>query len=57
MISRKIIIDPGLGKSIGRNVTEACFESGFQNYNNFITTFRKSTGYTPKQYKDMLKLK
>lgn len=41
----------------GKNITEACFQSGFRNYNNFITIFRKCTGCTPKQYKDMLKTK
>lgn len=34
----------------GKNVTEACELSGFANYNNFITTFKKHTGYTPKKY-------
>ncbi|MFC5469126.1 AraC family transcriptional regulator [Cohnella suwonensis] len=37
----------------GKNVTEACFQSGFQNYTNFITEFRKITGYTPKKYRNM----
>jgi AraC-like DNA-binding protein len=41
----------------GKNVTEACYLSGFKDYNNFITSFRKSTGCTPKKYQDMLKLK
>lgn len=34
----------------GKNVTEACFQSGFNNYTNFITSFKKITGYTPKKY-------
>ncbi len=34
----------------GKNVTEACELSGFANYSNFITTFKKHTGYTPKKY-------
>ena len=34
----------------GKNVTEACELSGFTNYSNFITTFKKHTGYTPKKY-------
>lgn len=37
----------------GKNVTEACFQSGFQNYTNFITEFRKITGFTPKKFRDM----
>lgn len=34
----------------GKNVTETCYLSGFTNYTNFITTFKKHTGYTPKKY-------
>lgn len=34
----------------GKNVTETCYLSGFGNYSNFITTFKKHTGYTPKKY-------
>lgn len=41
----------------GHNVTEACFLSGFTNYNNFITTFKKHTGYTPKKYASSLQRK
>ena len=36
--------------SAGKNVSETCYLSGFTNYNNFITTFKKITGYTPKKY-------
>lgn len=34
----------------GKNVTETCYLSGFTNYSNFITSFKKHTGYTPKKY-------
>lgn len=34
----------------GKNVTETCELSGFTNYSNFITTFKRHTGYTPKRY-------
>lgn len=34
----------------GKNVTETCYLAGFANYSNFITTFKKHTGYTPKKY-------
>ena len=34
----------------GNNLTEACFDSGFNDYNHFITTFKKNCGITPKQY-------
>ncbi|MDO4294232.1 MAG: AraC family transcriptional regulator [Eubacteriales bacterium] len=36
--------------SQGYSVTEACFRTGFRNYNNFITTFRNQVGCTPGQY-------
>lgn len=36
--------------SQGNSVTETCFRAGFQNYNNFITSFKKMTGTTPGQY-------
>lgn len=34
----------------GCSVTDACFESGFQDYSYFICTFHKETGMTPLQY-------
>lgn len=34
----------------GNSLTEVCFESGFNDYNHFITTFKKNCGITPKQY-------
>ncbi|MDR1699757.1 MAG: AraC family transcriptional regulator [Lachnoclostridium sp.] len=36
--------------SDGKNVTEACYQSGFNDYSNFITSFKKVTGITPKHY-------
>ena len=35
----------------GHNVTEACFASGFNSYNYFISTFKKYVGMTPMQFK------
>ncbi len=35
-----------------KNVTEACIESGFNDYSNFISAFRKKVGMTPKEYKN-----
>lgn len=31
----------------GRNVTEACYDAGFNSYNYFITLFKSKTGKTP----------
>lgn len=42
--------------SEGMNVTETCYNCGFGDYSNFITTFRKITGYTPKKYQQNFKL-
>ena len=41
--------------SSGINVTEACYNTGFNDYSNFITTFKKITGYTPKKYQQSFK--
>lgn len=38
--------------SEGKNVTEACTLCGFQNYSNFIRTFKKYTGISPGKYKN-----
>lgn len=34
----------------GRNVSEACSLSGFNDYSNFIRTFKQVTGYSPTKY-------
>lgn len=39
----------------GMNVTETCFSCGFSNYPNFITEFKKITGYTPKNFQKTMK--
>ncbi len=36
----------------GSTVTEACFESGFNNCSYFISTFKKIVGVTPLKYKN-----
>lgn len=35
----------------GANVTEACYESGFNDYSNFIALFKQAEGETPLKYK------
>lgn len=37
--------------SQGLSVTEACQQSGFNDYSNFIRSFRHITGYTPGQFR------
>ena len=37
--------------SKGASISEACLNSGFDDYANFITLFRKHYGVTPKNYK------
>ena len=34
----------------GASISEACFRSGFDNYANFITSFKKHFGVTPKNH-------
>jgi|GEM_PF-1729655 len=34
----------------GSSVTNACYDAGFQNYSNYIKTFSKTFGLTPRQY-------
>ncbi|MBO7187740.1 MAG: helix-turn-helix domain-containing protein [Clostridia bacterium] len=36
----------------GKSVFDACIESGFPDYSNYIRLFKKRFGITPKQYKD-----
>lgn len=38
----------------GASVSDACFDSGFNNYNNFITLFRKTYKMTPNKYRNKL---
>lgn len=35
----------------GKNVTEACYLSGFNDYANFVRTFKKAEGISPGKYK------
>ena len=34
----------------GSSVTNACYDAGFQNYSNYIKTFTRTFGLTPRQY-------
>ncbi len=36
----------------GKSVFEACMQSGFSDYSNYIRLFRKRFGITPKQYRN-----
>jgi len=37
-----------------KNVSEACYQTGFENLSHFIKTFKKFTGDTPTGYKNRL---
>ncbi|MEY8354174.1 AraC family transcriptional regulator [Lachnospiraceae bacterium 54-53] len=39
----------------GHTVSEACHLSGFNDYSNFIRTFRQTTGHTPGQFKKLIR--
>lgn len=39
----------------GNTLMEACYGSGFNNYSHFITTYKKISGMTPKQYLKLYK--
>lgn len=41
----------------GKTVTETCYLSGFNDYNNFIRTFKKITGISPGQYQKSFLMK
>ena len=56
MTPRRYLEDKKLQKSCmllrqGYSVTDACFESGFDDYSHFITVFKKKFGTTPLKYK------
>lgn len=52
ILEKKIIFAKSL-LSHGASVTEACYNSGFNDYSNFIRTFKLYTGTTPGAYKDL----
>ncbi|MBR4888778.1 MAG: AraC family transcriptional regulator, partial [Clostridia bacterium] len=35
----------------GRSISEACYQSGFENMSTFIRSFRNITGMTPSEYR------
>jgi AraC-like DNA-binding protein len=41
---------------MNKNVTEACFETGFENLSHFNRTFRKFAGQNPSEFKKNLRL-
>ncbi len=50
IVVKRVTLAKGL-LSRGYSVTEACEIAGFNDYSNFIRTFKKITGYPPGQYK------
>lgn len=49
LLERKIVCAKTLLKN-GASVTEACFSSGFNDYANFIRSFKKKEGISPGKY-------
>ncbi len=52
-IQMKKIAQAKLLLSSGSSVTEACFDSGFNNCSYFIKVFKKIVGITPLEYKNL----
>lgn len=52
-IQMKKIANAKLMLSSGSSVTDACFESGFNNCSYFIKVFKKIVGITPHEYKNL----
>lgn len=50
LLERKIVIAKNMLKN-GSSVTTACYDSGFNDYANFIRSFKKKEGITPGQYR------
>ena len=40
---------------MGKNVLDACLESGFSDYSSFVKTFRKLYGISPTEYREQLR--
>lgn len=49
LLERKIVNAKNLLKN-GASVTDACFASGFNDYANFIRSFKKKEGISPGKY-------
>lgn len=49
IMQKRLIMANALIKQ-GRQITEACVQSGFNDYSNFLRAFKKSFGISPKQY-------
>lgn len=52
LLLQRIEYSKRLMKYHDKNVTEACVESGFNDYSNFISAFKKKVGMTPLEYKN-----
>lgn len=50
ILEKKIALAESL-LATGQSVTDVCYNTGFNDYANFIRTFKKYTGHTPKQSK------
>lgn len=52
-IMDKKLAEAKIALQSGKNITEACEYAGFENYNNFITIFKKKFNITPKKYQQI----
>ena len=42
-------------KNTKLSITEICFSCGFNNHSHFSTVFKRKTGYSPSQYREIIK--
>jgi AraC-like DNA-binding protein/quercetin dioxygenase-like cupin family protein len=53
ILQKRLIMSNSLIKS-GKSITESCMECGFGDYSNFVRSFKKMFGLSPKHYYKML---
>jgi len=56
ILQEKIKVAKKLLRTTNKNITEICFQSGFNSLNYFCSLFKKMEQVTPKQYQDRMKM-